>query len=558
MSYILDLPNYQHEKENEVLNLLRENELFNKILNLMDGCYAQLTALGYLPTRNFRVTRKTEPHIYDLFLTAAERLGMEDNIRFIPLYLNFEHPLSAKTVGEDNDCAIIISSECIDKFSDEQLLALFGHELSYIRYGHVKYLNAYMLIDSLIARIPMVGQLSAIGLKTLLIQWRIAAEYTADRGAAIASGSTEPVMKNLIVNMAGPVITESEDFSYKNVVPDNMSEFNLEDSNQFIKLIKQCVCQSMIEKFEQPFGILRIAELEKWSKSEHCRLDFSNVYYNSVSNIGFDVSSLSGRELLSKAHDAFQNKNTKDGLYYLHAAGNKNNPIALSLLGKAYLTGSDTLSKNPLVGISYCRKAALMNDPDGLFFLGFCFENGIVISQNRETAGWLYLLAHEKGQQQAKEAISRYKYTYYPEIIKIVLEELMKYNEGYGDGSCYLNLSNQSEKVNDNTLPDADALRQYLWIPSHEPIYAYEILHMPNGSEEWVALTRYGIYSYAGEGIPQRISWKKFISGKLEYVEEDDCIRMLINKQHLMWFDRGLHPKSVPKITLHLAKRLGK
>ena len=160
---------FQHEEEKERLKALTGSVGFRKLLDLFHQVYGDLTSFARLPGRNFPVTAGTEPDLYELYQTAAERLQMKPDV---PVYLSFDHSLGAETVGTDGNCAIVLTSECVDRFSSEQLLAVFGHELTHIRYGHVCFLNIERLSDDLLARIPLAGGLAAEALKTLLLKWK--------------------------------------------------------------------------------------------------------------------------------------------------------------------------------------------------------------------------------------------------------------------------------------------------------------------------------------------------------------------------------------------------
>lgn len=71
---------FQHEKEGTALRALRNNVLINRILDIFHTIYADVTAFAELPGRNFPVTEKTEPALFELYRTAAERLGVSAEV----------------------------------------------------------------------------------------------------------------------------------------------------------------------------------------------------------------------------------------------------------------------------------------------------------------------------------------------------------------------------------------------------------------------------------------------------------------------------------------------
>ena len=98
---------FQHEEEKERLKALTGSVGFRKLLDLFHQVYGDLTSFARLPGRNFPVTAGTEPDLYELYQTAAERLQMKPDV---PVYLSFDHSLGAETVGTDGNCAIVLTS----------------------------------------------------------------------------------------------------------------------------------------------------------------------------------------------------------------------------------------------------------------------------------------------------------------------------------------------------------------------------------------------------------------------------------------------------------------
>ena len=188
------MTDFVHPGEQSALNKLTENKIFQYVADVFQSVYTDLTSYAAMKGRNFLVTETTMPDLYGLYQTAAARLGIGTPP---PLYIQLEYALKIQTVGTDGDCAVMINWACLEECSREQLLALFGQELAHVRCRHLRILNMDSILDAILAKLPMVGTMAAQTLKTLLLQWKEYAYYTADRGAAIAAGGKLPVYRNL-------------------------------------------------------------------------------------------------------------------------------------------------------------------------------------------------------------------------------------------------------------------------------------------------------------------------------------------------------------------------
>jgi hypothetical protein len=168
-----------------------------------------------------------------------------------------EYGIKIQTLGTDGDCAVLLNSACLEECSREQLLALFGQELTHVRYRHLRILNMDAMLDSLLTKIPAVGPVASQTLKTLLLQWKEYAYYTADRGAAIAAGGKLPVYENLTMAM-GRKLDEAGVQSLLEGSP-KREEISPEQN-----AVSKVVLQIMINGIAVPFGMNRIRELFEW------------------------------------------------------------------------------------------------------------------------------------------------------------------------------------------------------------------------------------------------------------------------------------------------------
>lgn len=266
--------NLIHPPENMLENLIHPLERTNfaeiqssysisLLLNVLGGLHADLTSLAEIPDRALIVTSKNFPRLYDAYRLAHDKLELKKDY---DLFCNFEYNRNAKTLGTDDNCIIVVDSSCVEDFSDVQLRALLGRELAHVKFGHVKYLTAFNLIDYFVSFLPSlianVGAVSA--LKGLLLDYLLAAQFTADRAGAFVADDILPVIQNNL--MTSGLETADECIDYELYTQVDLSE----DLNHFDRAAKLLMTNTLRD-FAMPFVIPRIRELVAWSKSEECK-----------------------------------------------------------------------------------------------------------------------------------------------------------------------------------------------------------------------------------------------------------------------------------------------
>ncbi len=97
--------------------------------------YAERVKLELLKS-TYRLTRADQPEVYAYADTAAERLGLD-----LPLTVYQSHggngEANAALVFLPEEAALTLSGNIGDLLSEEEMLAVFGHELSHHRlYSH--------------------------------------------------------------------------------------------------------------------------------------------------------------------------------------------------------------------------------------------------------------------------------------------------------------------------------------------------------------------------------------------------------------------------------------
>jgi Zn-dependent protease with chaperone function len=135
---------------------------------------------------SLKLTQSNFPDVYDIFETACDLLDFKPRPQ---LYAMRELYFDCQSCGVENTI-IVIGTDALEKFTEQELLFTFGREIGHIQCQHILYseLGQVMpvLMDALSsATLGFSGLLSA-GLQLALVEWLQCAQYTADRAGILA------------------------------------------------------------------------------------------------------------------------------------------------------------------------------------------------------------------------------------------------------------------------------------------------------------------------------------------------------------------------------------
>lgn len=495
------LPDFKHPQETERMAAISDNAVLTGILDLFHTAYANVTAFAHVIDRNYPVTEKTNPRVYRLYQSVKEKFGIWYDI---PLYADFNYPLTAETAGTDGDCAIIINSSCFEYFSDEELLAVFGREIGHIYYEHVKYINIAKVFDELSEKIPgVIGAAALPVAKSILIEWTRCAEYTADRAAAIACGDVDAALRVLVKSMGGYSESHNIEFDHEKIIG-SIDDYIAEDR---ISKIGQIAFQSLMNTMPVPFGRIRMKELYEWAKSDSCRSQFPHLYYGNTGLFGLrnytdgDTVFAQGRKMMAN--------NAERGLALIHAAAKIGNPSAMDLLGTSYLLGKTSLKQNIPLGLEYLQKAVTVRCPDACFHLGGCYVIGApdAVPKDEDAGYRLIRYAAGKNCTEAQTYFSKQSYQA-PVIPEAMMRNALKdFQQKHPAQKCVLSPLTSAKDGGNSSLIDE------LMIPADEVVYAIEESSFCGTFA--TAICGGGIYVSGKNELPEYFSWNTFKSALL-------------------------------------------
>lgn len=522
---------FRHEQEKMAWGRLEKTSAFRFVVDAYQEVSNDLRIFAAMKGRNFPVTRETAPQLYRLYRLAAERVGVTAPV---PVYLQMEYGLQAQIVGTDGDCAILVDSACIEQFSDTQLLALFGHVLSHIRYGHVRMLNIDAMSDTLLRWIPLGGGVAAEGFKATLLQWRKFADYTADRGAAIAAGTADAVLRNLSQSLGRDLDSQGIQAAVR-MLPD---EKQLE-----LGAIGTTVFQLMSNTIRVPYGVWRMKALKQWCASEDCRREFPGVYYGTGSEFGLER--MTDGAALYRQFRVMRTSNLERALALLHAAAACREPRARTELGQYYLNGTGGLKQDSQNGLQLLREAALQGDPEAWYTLAGCFDTGCgkLLRKDPQQAAWLYRLAAAAGHREAATKVRDKVFTISP---KSMVDLMNWFTANYRGGPAVLNEMTPAMGLDMDCCPDLNALRTYLWIPGNEAVYLAEYdVDQQGNFRRAIAIAGSGVYVFDNQGLPFRLSWEALKTCKIDAQQRGEIITLRLNEKPLCSYKKNPPERAV-------------
>lgn len=197
MPYI-DASHYQHDLDQQALNALKSIPGFTPLMKAFMKFFDE--RIWYIQTKSTHVeiTPHQLPECYEMVPPICEKLGIE-----IPtLYLSNDGEMNAYTTNESSPI-IVINAGTLQNCSDDTIRAILAHECGHIASHHVLYHTmGDLVLSGAAAVLPGVGGLVSVGLQAAFLTWSRASEYTADRAAAIALGSSD-IVENMCLELAG-------------------------------------------------------------------------------------------------------------------------------------------------------------------------------------------------------------------------------------------------------------------------------------------------------------------------------------------------------------------
>lgn len=169
---------YAHRADTKVTDFLSKSQHLRISLESLIRGYVNVE-FGELMRHGVRVSPKQFPKLFDIISRCAHNLGIP-----IPrLFVRYRPVINAYTLGTNINSLVILASTLVDRFSDDELHFVIGHECGHIHNSHVTYGTLMRLI--LFGNLPIFLQVPLEPLKLALLSWCRKTEITADRAGLL-------------------------------------------------------------------------------------------------------------------------------------------------------------------------------------------------------------------------------------------------------------------------------------------------------------------------------------------------------------------------------------
>jgi hypothetical protein len=197
---------------NEIWNNI-EGEIISNLLNLSKAEKNNNQYKLLLEGHCFKVTNELTPKLYGIFTQVCERLEFKDPVDFYITNSPEVNAFSSKRIEDDQPHIININSTLVDKFDDQELQFVIGHEIGHIISNNTRINEIVNFIFSDPLRLPVL-------LYNKLTIWYKLAELTADRYGLIACRNLEKCISGFFKLSSGLDISKTN-FDFNSFLKEN-------------------------------------------------------------------------------------------------------------------------------------------------------------------------------------------------------------------------------------------------------------------------------------------------------------------------------------------------
>jgi Zn-dependent protease with chaperone function len=250
----------------------------DELLRIIIGRTAEKRYRLFMLASTVRTSEKQYPKIHKLFLEACSRLDR----RNIPeLYISQSPFLNAGAIGVENPF-IVLYSAALKHLSDDEIMAVLGHEIGHCMSGHVLYKTMLWILLSIplqYLNIP-VAQVALQIIMFALLEWSRKSELSADRAGLLAVQSPQDCY-TLEMKMAG-----GSDLSQMDI-----NEFFVQaaEYDQGGDLLDSVFKLLNLAYEQHPFAVLRLTEMKTWVDGGHYEKILNGDYRRESANESDDV-----------------------------------------------------------------------------------------------------------------------------------------------------------------------------------------------------------------------------------------------------------------------------
>lgn len=254
---------FQHPLDREALKALEKVRFLDTVVRKFSEWFSEKNFRLLSVSNNIRLGSRQCPSIYNKFIEVATILDIP---KLPEVYVDSTYTINAYAYGMEN-YTITLCSGLIDMLTEDELLAVIGHELGHIKCNHMLYKTMAFILaefgsDLLNSLLPMgIGMAATMGIQLAIYQWYRMAEYSCDR-AALLVVQDPSVVANALTKLAG--------YSRKILPELNMEEVLLQASEyeETSGALEKTMKLFQIVGRTHPMPVVRAKEIMQWSQSD--------------------------------------------------------------------------------------------------------------------------------------------------------------------------------------------------------------------------------------------------------------------------------------------------
>ncbi len=238
---------------------------FAAAMKLFMRYYSEQLVHGLSMANKIRLSPTQLPGIYKKLPPICQKLSIAEP----EFYLEMNPMPNAYAMG-DTRTMVTVTSGLLEYLTDEEVSSVLAHECGHIACRHMLYHSLAQVLFQQINNLGILGN-AIMPVYWALQYWSRRSELSADRAAAVALGSVEKVVEVQIRLAGGPKSVTQEV---------NIDEFikqaDYYDSLQNSTWDRLLQSYAILEA-THPYAAIRVREILRWGKTEHCQRLLKNV-----------------------------------------------------------------------------------------------------------------------------------------------------------------------------------------------------------------------------------------------------------------------------------------
>ena len=242
---------WEHPADRAALNALKKIPGFDELLRKFIGSTTERSLRLLHLASAVRVNDRQFPRINVLLQEASACLDAEHTPE---LYI-VQHPILNGTIIGVDKPFITLTSSIVHTMSDDELIAVIGHELGHCLSGHALYKTLLAMLLQVSLSYVRVGQLIVLPILLALLEWDRKSELSADRAGLLVCQETGGSY-DLLMKLAGGGDTSQLNIGafFEQAEEYRKDSGFLDQVYKVLNLLGQ----------RHPFAVLRLTELKTW------------------------------------------------------------------------------------------------------------------------------------------------------------------------------------------------------------------------------------------------------------------------------------------------------